>query len=373
MTLTSLFNLIPSFNMKSQVSLAAQAVLMLGTCAVANCAVAIEKRTLEQIHQAALAEGGVVTLWHGGDEKNQQDGLKQSFEERFPGMTLNVTVDLSKYHDGAIDQQLAAGNVFVDSVILQTLQDYPRWAKEGALLSYAPAGFDKISPAFKDAKRAAWHGVYVLSWDIITNTEKLPNVKISDWPDLLRPELKGKLVLTYPNDDDAILWAFDLIVQEHGVAWLDALIAQNPRWVRGSATPIPFLFSPDAPEAVSFTSILGWQAPPGFTLAKPTQGSFVSWPQTAAILKKAPHPEGAKLLHNWILSEEFQQGRGWSVRNDIPDPEGFPYEPLDQVNNTDPGAFLPWMNDRARVGRLKDWYESKIGTPQGLSPLTDDL
>ena len=33
------------------------------------------------------------------DEKNQQDHLKQAFEARFPGMTLNLTVDLSKYHD----------------------------------------------------------------------------------------------------------------------------------------------------------------------------------------------------------------------------------------------------------------------------------
>ena len=29
-------------------------------------AVDIENRTLDEIHQAALKEGGVVTLWHGG-------------------------------------------------------------------------------------------------------------------------------------------------------------------------------------------------------------------------------------------------------------------------------------------------------------------
>lgn len=33
------------------------------------------------------------------DEKNSRDSLKQAFEERFPGITLNITVDLSKYHD----------------------------------------------------------------------------------------------------------------------------------------------------------------------------------------------------------------------------------------------------------------------------------
>lgn len=28
--------------------------------------VEIENRTLDEIHQAALKEGGIVTLWHGG-------------------------------------------------------------------------------------------------------------------------------------------------------------------------------------------------------------------------------------------------------------------------------------------------------------------
>ncbi|KAJ5022576.1 hypothetical protein J3E73DRAFT_373857 [Bipolaris maydis] len=32
-----------------------------------------------------------------------------------------------------------------------------------------------------------------------------------EWGDRLRPEFKDKLVLTYPNDDDAVLYAFDLM------------------------------------------------------------------------------------------------------------------------------------------------------------------
>lgn len=178
-----------------------------------NSIVERENRTLDDIYQAALAEGSVVTLWHGGDEKNQQDGLKQAFEERFPGITLNLTVDLSKYHDARLDQQLAAGGdaVYVDSIILQTLQDYPRWAAEGALLNYAPNGFDQIEHAFK-SDVAAYYGVYVFFWSGAFNTEKLPGIEAPvEWDDWLRPEFKDKLVLTYPNDDDAVLFAFYLM------------------------------------------------------------------------------------------------------------------------------------------------------------------
>jgi len=122
-----------------------------------------ETRSLDEIYQAALAEGGVVTLWHGGDEKTQQNSLKSAFEARFPNMTLNVTVDLSKYHDVNLDAQLAADNVYVDSIILQTLHDYPRWKKQGALMNYAPLNFDKIYPVFKDAE-AAYSGLLIFDW-----------------------------------------------------------------------------------------------------------------------------------------------------------------------------------------------------------------
>lgn len=40
------------------------AVLAGATAALAQAEV--ESRTLDEIHQAALKEGGVVTCWHGG-------------------------------------------------------------------------------------------------------------------------------------------------------------------------------------------------------------------------------------------------------------------------------------------------------------------
>lgn len=170
----------------------------------------VENRTIDEIYQAALAEGGQVTLWHGGDEKNQQDALKTAFEARFPGVSLNVTVDLSKYHDVNLDQQLANNNVYVDSIILQTLHDFPRWKRAGALLPYAPNNFERIYPAFRDSE-SAYYGYTVFFWSTIWNTEKLQSGGPTSWDDFLEPQLKNKLVLTYPNDDDAVLYAFYLM------------------------------------------------------------------------------------------------------------------------------------------------------------------
>lgn len=192
----------------SSVFLAGLSLASTPTCA-SNGTYEQETRSIDEIYEAALAEGGIVTLWHGGDEKNQQDYLKQAFEARFPNITLNVTVDLSKYHDGNLDLQLAAKDVYVDSIILQTLHDYPRWKKEGALLNYAPANFDQIYPVFKDAD-AAYAGLFVFAWSLQSNINKTKMVPKS-YKDFTMPEFKDKLVLTYPNDDDAVLWQFDLL------------------------------------------------------------------------------------------------------------------------------------------------------------------
>lgn len=169
----------------------------------------VETRSINQIYKAALKEGGVVTAWFGGDEKNQNDAVKNAFESAFPGMKLNLTTDLSKYLDGNIDQQLASNNVYVDTLALQTTQDFPRWKEEGALLYYAPAGFDKIYSGLKDAD-AAYYGFTGIAWQLIWNADKLKGKKApAEYSDFLAPEYKGKLALTYPNDDDSILFLFD--------------------------------------------------------------------------------------------------------------------------------------------------------------------
>ncbi|PBP17387.1 ABC-type Fe3+ transport system [Diplocarpon rosae] len=335
----------------------------LGSAASALTNLTEETRTLDELHQAALAEGGLVTLWHGGDEPGQQNFLKSAFEARFPGMTLNLTVDLSKHHDVKLDQQIADHDIYVDSIILQTLNDYPRWKDEGVLLQYKPAGFSQIYADFKDSD-AYYAGLY-----IIAALAGLPPPK--EYTDFLKPEFKDKLVLTYPNDDDAVLYQFHLILEQYGLAWFDQLLAQNPRWVRGTSTTATVLRQ-NSTWIATFTNSLRPSAGGVLNATYPTEGKFVSWPQTGAILKDAPHPEGAKLLHNFLLSPEHQQTRGsWSTRADIEPPAGFPK--IVDIASTEPAKFAEFMRDRGAVERLRFFFETKIGTAQGLSPLSDGL
>ena len=67
----------------------------------------IETRSLDEQHKAALAEGADLIVYGGGDIPNAQAANEQAFKARFPGMNIRILVDLSKYHDARIDNQLA--------------------------------------------------------------------------------------------------------------------------------------------------------------------------------------------------------------------------------------------------------------------------
>lgn len=55
-----------------------------------------EDRTLDELYRDALAEGGRLVIYAGGDTPTQQDSTKAAFKERFPGVDLTLIVDYSK-------------------------------------------------------------------------------------------------------------------------------------------------------------------------------------------------------------------------------------------------------------------------------------
>ncbi|KAL9630316.1 MAG: hypothetical protein Q9164_006481 [Protoblastenia rupestris] len=199
-----------------------------------NITTVSESRTLDEIYQAALAEGGIVTVWHGGATTDQEASLKKAFEGRFPGVILNVTVDASYHAEEYINNQLANGNLYVDTAMLQTSHDYPRWKKQRALLYYKPLNFDNLHKPFRDYD-GAYYAYIINGWASFWNENKLngtaPPLTFNDY---LKPEFRNRITLGYPNDDDAVLFAFYLILREYGRDWFQSLLAQNPKWVRGA-------------------------------------------------------------------------------------------------------------------------------------------
>lgn len=338
----------------------AGAASLLASAGTGNAAgkVGAETRSLEELHKAAVTEGGRVIVYAGGDTAGQQDGIKKAFEQRFPGVTLDVIVDYSKYHEARIDNQITTKSLIPDIIQIQTLQNFPRWKAEGVLQPYKPLGWDKVYAPFKD-KDGTFTGIFVDAFSNVVNTKLLPDEK--SWPteakDYLRPEFKGKIVLTYPTDDDAVLFWFKRVVDKYGWDYVAALAKQDPIYVRGTQAPADMVERGEA--TVTFSTDGGLVPSEGAAslFVLPEADPFVAWPQQAAILKGAKHPEAAKLYLSWLLDKDTQKNVWymWSVRTDVEPPKG--YKPIWEYKNGDPTAFGKFLSDRGAVER----FRSQIG------------
>ena len=339
----------------------------------AATAVEIETRTLDELYAAAVKEGGNLVLWAGGDKPDQQDYIISKFRKAFPEMKVSVTVDLSKYFDARFDNALENGGerwAVPDVIQLQTLHDFDYWTERGELMAYKPKDWDKVYPGYKDP-HGHWTGLYGVSFSNLINVDLIEEGKAPrDALDYLNPDFKGKVILTYPHDDDAVLYQFWHLKQKYGWDYLEKLVASNPVWVRG--TSMPYVAISSGWYGASFTT--SWalvpfpNSPARFLL--PEKDFFLSWIQSSAIPKRANNKASAKLYMSWMLSKDFQsQWLQWPVRVDVTAPGS--YQSI-QHHNTDPVDFHKWMQNRPRAERFRGQMEQLIGPIQGISPLEMD-
>ena len=341
-------------------------IIALALAAAAN-AVEMENKSLDQLYQDALKEGGHLVVYAGGDTPDQQNGIKAAFEARFPGITLDTIVDYSKIHDARIDYQLATKQLKADIAQLQTLQDFPRWKAENQLMAYKPNGWDKVYGDFKD-QDGAWTGVFIDAFSNVINQKALGDLPApNSYADYAKPIYKGKIVSTYPNDDDAVLFAYKLAIDKNGWNWLAKLIENQPHFVRGTQAPADDVES--GKYAVTFSTDGGLKADPSANakFELPKNGDFVAWAQRAAIFKDAPHPAAAKLYLNWLLDKQTQQNVWymWSVRTDVPAPQG--YKPIWEYKNANLKGFENFMANRAAVEQFRAKVHLFVGDVKGNS------
>ncbi|MER5770275.1 ABC transporter substrate-binding protein [Streptomyces sp. NPDC001985] len=321
---------------------------------------------LRELYERARAEGGGLVVYAGGDAPEQARMYTAGFSEMFPDIDIEVTVDLSKFHNARIDAQHIRGDNRVDVVHVQTVNDFPYWKRHGLLQPYRPDGLDQVDPDFVDPD-GTYYALFVFAFSNVVDTEVIPEEQAPrEATDYLRPDLKDRIVLTYPHDDDAVLFQFERIIAKHGYGWLEKLVAQNPLWVRGTATPLAVIGSGE--RAATFTSFYYLNPPAGDSMRfiLPKEDFFQAWYQTGAILEDAPHPAAARLYMSYRLSRQAQQASAqWPARRDVQIPG---WKPINQYRNTDPRGFREFMLDRARVERLRGIMEDFIGPVRGDNP-----
>ena len=204
-------------------------MLALAAASWVGCTMQTRADTIDELYQKAKAEKTVVL--YGAGPTGSHDRWIKEFEQRFPGVTVTFTGGLSTALNKKIEAQLANQKVETDLAILQTIQDFAKWKKAGAMLPFKPAGWDPIDEAYKDED-----GAFVtVSVNAITYAINTQLVAPADVPksalDFLKPMFAGKLITTDPTDDDAALAVFTSIVQKYGWDYMDKYAAQKPAYV----------------------------------------------------------------------------------------------------------------------------------------------
>lgn len=327
-----------------------------------------EKQELESLYEAAIKEfegnDDRLTVWAGGDAVNQQQALEEAFTKRFPNIPLDLKVDLSKYHDLIIDKELLDGNLTPDVTMLQTSNDFEDWKAQGVLEAFKPEGFANIRDEFKDPD--GYFSVFRMYAFLPQYAKEGVTEKPESVVDLLKPEFQGKIVNTYPHDDDAVLFVFERLMKLHGEKFLDEFASIKPYLIRGTAGP---------PVLVGMNGFLGsltgyetYPNQPSFSYI-PRGDFFISWAQRIAMFKLTKHKAAARLFIAFVQSREFQETLGrYTVRKDI-DLGGEKW--IGDYDNTDPVGFYAFMRDRKHIGELRRLFAEKLGPVIGESPVED--
>jgi ABC-type Fe3+ transport system substrate-binding protein len=319
---------------------------------------AARAETTDQLYQKAKGEGAL--LFYSGGPVEPYERWAKEFMQKYPGIDVKVEGGFSNVLDSKINQQIAARKMDVDMALLQTVQDFVGWKKEGALIRFRPDGADKIDPRFRDKDETFWAtSVVLLSYAYNTKALK-PNEVPKSALDFLKPEFAGKIVSAYPADDDATLFVFNDIVKKYGWGYMKKYMANKPNFIQGHLDELKSVAN--GTNVVTFdstnstTGALKAQGQP-IDFAFPTNDVMPTFFVTAGIFKGAPHPDAAKLFLSWYLAKEQQSRTGsFSARTDVAPPPGL--NPLSSYN-IDAG-YQKLVTDKD-IASLRKRFESYTG------------
>ena len=258
---------------------------------------------LQNLVDKAKQEGTLV--WYATTSNPDNQAIIKGFNRKYPFLKVKVLRTTGEKLRTRILTEAAAGKSFFDTVVVSVLE-LGLLRSRKILLAYRPPEAQSYPAGAKD-RDGHFTGIYVRNFVIGYNTSMVSEKDVAhDWPDLLRPEWKGKLGL----DEEEFEWYGALIDywgREKTVKFMKALAKQGPHLRRGHTLLTQLAAAGEFPVAIVYPYIVE---------RLKAKGAPIDWIRTSdpiitsingvAISAKAPHPNSAKLFANFILSKEGQ-------------------------------------------------------------------
>jgi iron(III) transport system substrate-binding protein len=256
---------------------------------------------------AAAKREGSVTLY-----TTQNPTLIADMAEKFK-QKYGITVTVNRNIDAVLVQQVTAehgsnnvkADIWASASVPQVLgahQQQNRWVADARGPDLFKKSFSR--DLFVGPGKAVIVGEAILGmgW----NTSQFPGA-LTDMPDLLNPRLKGRIGVPIPSSPSFVDY-YNWVEATYGRNFLSRLAAQEPK-LYASSLPMTQAVASGEIAASPFVvpTILDLKnqgAPVGFKLAKGTK----TWnaPYYGMIMGKAPHPNAAQVLLNYMITREGQ-------------------------------------------------------------------
>jgi iron(III) transport system substrate-binding protein len=287
--------------------------------------------TPDPVDLAAARKEGAVT-WYTSTPIAQAQKIAGMFQAE-----TGIKVELFRSGGSAVlrrfMQEMDARRVLADVMTISDPAAMSMLIKRDLLVPFRPKNFDKIPDAVKDAR-----GLHVAQRvnlaGIIARTDKgveLPK----NWTDLTDARYKGKLVMPDPSFTAVQLMVVGTLSQKYGWEFYrklranDIMIVQSHQQVSETLTRGERLIAAEGGDNYA------WEArKAGHKIQTifPADGGFAI-PAPTTVIKGAPHPNAAKALAEFMISDAVQKllpGEGiYAARVDVEPPAGSP--PLNTI------------------------------------------
>ncbi|MDR3149079.1 MAG: putative 2-aminoethylphosphonate ABC transporter substrate-binding protein [Oscillospiraceae bacterium] len=270
--------------------------------------------------EPVIALDGEITVYTALEDELVTEYLAV-FNTSYP----NIKVNVIRESTGVITARLLAekDNTQADLVWGTAASSLMVLDSENMLEPYSPAGADRIMPEFKSDKAVpTWVGIDAWETAFIVNTVELEKLgmavsEISGYDDLLRPELKGHIVMSNPNSSGTGLLTVAGLLQMRGKTadgsgngwdYLSALHENVDQYVHSGSKPAKMAAAGETVIGVSFGYAGISQKLKGAPVEVifPKEGS--GWDMEAnALMKKDAVNPSAKTFLDWAITDEAME------------------------------------------------------------------
>jgi iron(III) transport system substrate-binding protein len=276
---------------------------------------------------AAKKEGGV--RWYTSTPVETAQRIATAFEQE-----TGIKVELFRSGGSAVlsrfMQELNAGSIQADVLTTSDPAAATTLAKRGTFVAFKPTDFDKIPAEVKDE-----NGYWIAQrLNLLAIAVKGDAVKPADrpktWSDLVDPKYKGLEVMPDPSFTSLQLVAVATLSKALGWDFYEKLKRNDIMIVQGHEQVEAMVKRgerPIAAEELDSYAADDRKAGHDIVTIYPTEGVFAIASPTA-IVKGGPHPNAAKALAQFMISDavqsRFAEEGIYAARVDAPPPSGSP-------------------------------------------------